>query len=81
MRRGKNASGQLVDDPTINQAFMSVEKDISDVHLRLTIHEEYKVFLAKQVETALEGLSSTAPSSNADIVTALQDMATRIKKL
>ena len=79
MRKGKNASGQLVQDLTINQAFMSVEKDISDVHLRLTIHEQYKVFLAKQMETALEGL--TSGSSNADIVTALQDMATRIKKL
>ena len=79
MRKGKNASGQLVQDQTINQAFLSVENDISDVHLRLTIHEEYKVFLAKQMETALEGL--TSGSSNADIVTALQDMATRIKKL
>ena len=79
MRKGKNASGQLVQDLTVNQAFLSVENDISDVHLRLTIHEEYKVFLAKQVETALEGL--TSGSSNADIVTALQDMATRIKKL
>jgi len=79
MRKGKNASGQLVQDLTINQAFLSVENDISDVHLRLTIHEEYKVFLAKQMETALEGL--TSGSSNADIVTALQDMATRIKKL
>jgi len=79
MRKGKNASGQLVQDLTINQAFLSVENDISDVHTRLTIHEEYKVFLAKQMETALEGL--TSGSSNADIVTALQDMATRIKKL
>ena len=79
MRKGKNASGQLVQDLTINQAFLSVENDISDVQLRLTIHEEYKVFLAKQMETALEGL--TSGSSNADIVTALQDMATRIKKL
>jgi len=79
MRKGKNASGQLVQDLTINQAFLSVENDISDVHTRLTIHEQYKVFLAKQMETALEGL--TSGSSNADIVTALQDMATRIKKL
>ena len=79
MRKGKNASGQLVQDLTINQAFLSVENDISDVHSRLTIHEQYKVFLAKQMETALEGL--TSGSSNADIVTALQDMATRIKKL
>ena len=79
MRKGKNASGQLVQDLTINQAFLSVENDISDVHTRLTIHEEYKVFLAKQMETALEGL--TSGSSNAEIVTALQDMATRIKKL
>ena len=79
MRKGKNASGQLVQDLTINQAFLSVENDISDVHTRLTIHEQYKVFLAKQMETALEGL--TSGSSNVDIVTALQDMATRIKKL
>ena len=79
MRKGKNASGQLVQDLTVNQAFLSVENDISDVHTRLTIHEQYKVFLAKQMETALEGL--TSGSSNAEIVTALQDMATRIKKL
>ena len=79
MRKAKNASGQLVQDLTVNQAFLSVENDISDVHTRLTIHEEYKVFLAKQMETALEGLS--ASSTNAEIVTALQDMATRIKKL
>ena len=90
---GKNPSGQLIDDPTTNQAFSTVEKDMAVLEARVRVLEEFVDGLPKQVETAMSLISNPTASTfdaagvtaiNAAVVilvNALNDLSNRVKKL
>ena len=90
---GKNPSGQLIDDPTTNQAFSTVEKDMAVLEERVKVLEEFIDGLPKQVETAMSLISNPTASTfdsagvtaiNAAVVklvNALNDLSNRVKKL
>ena len=85
---GKNPSGQIVEDPTINQAFSTVERDMEVLEARVKVLEEFVAELPKQVETAMSLIADPASTSAANLniaiialVDALNDLSNRVKKL
>ena len=85
---GKNPSGQIVEDPTINQAFSTVERDMEVLEARVKVLEEFVAELPKQVETAMSLIADPASTSVANLnvaiialVDALNDLSNRVKKL
>tara|TARA_Y100000310_G_C20686085_1_gene819088 strand:- start:340 stop:621 length:282 start_codon:yes stop_codon:yes gene_type:complete len=90
---GKNPSGQLIDDPTTNQAFSTVEKDMAVLEERVKVLEEFVDRLPKQVETAMSLISNPTASTFdsagvtainvavVKLVDALNDLSNRVKKL
>ena len=88
MSFGKNPSGQLIDDPTTNQAFSTVEKDMAVLEERVKVLEEFIDGLPKQLETAMSLIAYPGTTSWDDInvaviavVDALNDLSNRVKKL
>ena len=93
MSFGKNPSGQLIEDPTVNQAFSNVERDAEALEARVQVLEAFIAELPKQVETAMS-LIANPTAYTADIVgttalnvaivalvDALNDLSNRVKKL
>ena len=85
---GKNPSGQIVEDPTINQAFSTVERDMEVLEARVKVLEAFIEELPKQVETAMSLIADPASTSVANLnvaiialVDALNDLSNRVKKL
>ena len=85
---GKNPSGQIVEDPTINQAFSTVERDMEVLEARVKVLEAFTEELPKQVETAMSLIADPASTSVANLnvaiialVDALNDLSNRVKKL
>jgi len=90
---GKNPSGQIVEDPTTNQAFSTIERDMESLETRVKVLEAFTEELPKQVETAMN-LIANPTAYTADIagttalnvaivalVDALNDLSNRVKKL
>ena len=85
---GKNPSGQIVEDPTTNQAFSTIERDMESLEARVKELEEFIEELPKQVETAMSLIADPASTSAANLniaiialVDALNDLSNRVKKL
>ena len=85
---GKNPSGQIVEDPTTNQAFSTIERDMESLEAREIILEAFIEELPKQVETAMSLIADPASTSVANLniaiialVDALNDLSNRVKKL
>ncbi len=85
---GKNPSGQIVEDPTTNQAFSTIERDMEGLEARVKVLEEFIEELPKQVETAMSLIADPASTSVANLniaiialVDALNDLSNRVKKL
>ena len=85
---GKNPSGQIAEDPIINQAFSIVERDMEGLEARVKVLEAFIEELPKQVETAMSLIADPASTSVADLntaiialVAALNDLSNRVKKL
>ena len=62
--------------PDQNKNFTTLGKDMDQVNLDL---DQYRSDVGNQIDVAVKSLTSS--SSNADIVTALKDVASRIKAL
>ena len=85
---GKNPSGQIAEDPIINQAFSIVERDMEVLEARVKVLEAFIEELPKQVETAMSLIADPASTSAANLniaiialVDALNDLSNRVKKL
>ena len=85
---GKNPSGQIVEDPTTNQAFSIVERDMEVLEARVKVLEAFIEELPKQIETAMSLIADPASTSAANLniaiialVDALNDLSNRVKKL
>ena len=85
---GKNPSGQIVENPIINQAFSTVERDMEVLEARVKVLEAFTEELPKQVETAMSLIADPASTSVANLniaiialVDALNDLSNRVKKL
>ena len=85
---GKNPSGQIVEDPTTNQAFSTIERDMESLETRVKVLEAFTEELPKQVETAMSLIADPASTSVANLniaiialVDALNDLSNRVKKL
>jgi len=85
---GKNPSGQIVEDPTTNQAFSTIERDMESLETRVKVLEAFTEELPKQVETAMNLIADPASTSVANLniaiialVDALNDLSNRVKKL
>ena len=85
---GKNPSGQIVEDPTTNQAFSTIERDMEGLEARVKVLEAFIEELPKQVETAMSLIADPASTSVANLniaiialVDALNDLSNRVKKL
>ena len=85
---GKNPSGQIVEDPTTNQAFSTIERDMEGLEARVKVLEAFTEELPKQVETAMSLIADPASTSVANLniaiialVDALNDLSNRVKKL
>ena len=85
---GKNPSGQIVEDPTTNQAFSTIERDMESLEARVKVLEAFTEELPKQVETAMSLIANPASTSVANLntaiialVDALNDLSNRVKKL
>ena len=63
-------------NPDQNKNFTTLGKDMDQVNLDL---DQYRSDVGNQIDVAVKSLTSS--SSNADIVTALKDVASRIKAL
>ena len=62
--------------PDQNKNFTTLGKDMDQVNIDL---DQYRSDVGNQIDVAVKSLTSS--SSNADIVTALKDVASRIKAL
>ena len=85
---GKNPSGQIVEDPTTNQAFSTIERDMEVLEVRVKVLEAFIEELPKQVETAMSLIADPASTSVGNLniaiialVDALNDLSNRVKKL
>ena len=88
MSFGKNPSGQLIEDPTVNQAFSNVARDAEALEARVQVLEAFIAELPKQVETAMSLIADPESTSVAHLntaivalVDALNDLSNRVKKL
>ena len=91
---GKNPSGQIVEDPTTNQAFSTIERDMEVLEVRVKVLEAFIEELPKQIETAMsliaDPVAYTADAADdfsalnvaiVALVDALNDLSNRVKKL
>lgn len=82
-RFGQISAGLTSADENTKQGFLDTEKHLNVLNNKTTLVqddlEKYKSDLSGEMTSALGGLTSS--SSNADIVTALQNMFAKIKGL
>ena len=82
-RIGQISPANTIKDDNIRQAFSDTESQINKTYELSEKTDaslsDYKIQVANMVDLALKGLTSS--SSNADIVTALQNMTKKLKSL
>tara|TARA_Y100001973_G_C5059292_1_gene261837 strand:- start:475 stop:735 length:261 start_codon:yes stop_codon:yes gene_type:complete len=80
---GQISTGMLAEDENIKQGFLDVEKHLNDLNnLSSATDTDFNTFkssVGTVIDSSLKSLTSS--SSNADIVTALQNMSAKIKGL
>lgn len=80
---GQISTGMLAEDENIKQGFLDVEKHLNDLNNLSSATDTdlntFKSSVGTVIDSSLKSLTSS--SSNADIVTALQNMSAKIKGL